>query len=81
MKLRFPDPERLIRVACVLALVGLALMTWSVVDPRVWPVLVALSAGQVIGTLSLLLYAIVVIRDLGVLRRIRTPPPPPDAES
>jgi hypothetical protein len=54
-------------------------MTWSVVDPRVWPVLVALSAGQVIGTLSLLLFAVVVIRDLGVLRRIRERPPP-DAE-
>lgn len=80
MKLRFPDPERLIRVACVLALVGLALMTWSVVDPRVWPVLVALSAGQVIGTISLLLYAVVVIHDLGVLRRIRARPPSSDAE-
>ena len=80
MKLRFPDPERLIRVACVLALVGLALMTWSVVDPRVWPVLVALSAGQVIGTLSLLLFAVVVIRDLGVLQRIRARPRPPDTE-
>lgn len=78
MKLRFPDPDRVLRVACVLALVGLALMTWSVVDPRVWPVLVALSAGQVIGTLSLLLYAVVVIRDLGILRRIRAKP---DTES
>jgi hypothetical protein len=64
MKLRLPPSDKLLRVACVLALVALPLMVWSVLDPTVWPVLVALSVGQGIGTLSFLLFLVVVIRDL-----------------
>ena len=62
---------KLTRIACWLGLVALALMVWSVLDPTVWPVLVALSLGQVLGTFSLLLYVIAVARDLGVSRRLR----------
>lgn len=78
MKWRLPPSERVVRAACVLALVGLALMVWSVFDPTVWPVIVALSVGQVVGTLSLLLFVAVVARDLGVRRRLsrRDPTPP-----
>jgi len=65
------NSERLIRIACLLGLIALPLMVWSLFDPRVWPVLLALSVGQVIGTLSFLLFLIVVIRDLAVGRRIR----------
>jgi hypothetical protein len=61
---------KLVRVACWLGLVALALMVWSVLDPTVWPVLVALSLGQVLGTLSLLLYVIAVAKDLGALGRL-----------
>jgi hypothetical protein len=63
--------ETLTRAACVLGLVALALMVWSVVDPRVWPVLLALSVGQVVGTLSFVIFLAVVARDLGVLDRLR----------
>jgi hypothetical protein len=68
--LRF-DEARLIRIACVLGLVALPLMVWSLLDPRVWPVLVALSIGQVIGTLSFVLFLVVVARDLALGRRLQ----------
>ena len=71
MKLRLPSNERVVRVAAVLALVALPLMVWSIVDPTVWPVLVALSVGQGIGTLSFALFLLAVARDLGVKRKIR----------
>lgn len=44
---------------------------WSTIDPTVWPVLVALSIGQGIGTLSFVLFLVGVARDLGVKRKIR----------
>ena len=68
---QLPSNEKIARVACVLALVALPLMVWSVFDPRVWPVLVALSIGQGIGTLSFLLFLVVVARDLGVRKKLR----------
>lgn len=74
MKLRLPkipSNEKIVRFACVLALLALPLMVWSVFDPRVWPVLVALSIGQGIGTLSFLLFLFVVARDLHVRRKLR----------
>jgi hypothetical protein len=69
--------RRLLAASCVLALVGLALMCWSVVDPRPNPVMVALSIGQGIGTTSLLLFLIVVIGDV---RRVKLLDKPPDDE-
>ncbi len=70
MKLRFPQNETVLRIACILALGALPLMVWSVFDPRVWPVLVALSVGQVIGTISFGLFLVVVARDLGVKKKM-----------
>ena len=70
MKPRMPSSEELVVVSCVAALFTLCLMAWSVVDPGVWPVLVALSVGQVIGTLSLLLFLVVVARDLRVREKL-----------
>lgn len=70
MKLRFPASEKLLRVACVLALIALPLMVWSLFDPTVWPVLVALSVGQALGTLSFLLFLIAVARDLQLKQRL-----------
>jgi len=58
------DPEKLVRVGAVLALVGLALFVWSVLDPRPVPVVVAMSVGQGIGTLSFLLYVLAIYLDL-----------------
>jgi hypothetical protein len=48
--------ERLVRVACMFGLLAMALMAWSVLDPTPFPVMVAMSVGQVIGTLSLVCY-------------------------
>lgn len=78
MKLRLPSNEKLLRVAAILALVALPLMVWSIVDATVWPVLVALSIGQGIGTLSFLLFLVVVARDLNVKRKIREGAPAPE---
>ena len=73
MKLRLPSNERLVRVACVLALIALPLMVWSVFDPTVWPVLIALSVGQGIGTLSFVIFLVVVARDIHLKRKLGGP--------
>ncbi len=77
MRLRFPATDRLLRVACVLALVALPLMVWSVFDPRAWPVLIALTAGQALGTISFLLFIVAVGRDLHLRRRLSGSSTPP----
>jgi peptidoglycan/LPS O-acetylase OafA/YrhL len=59
----------LLRIAAVLSLVALALMMWSLFDPRPPPVLIALSLGQVIGTLSFAIYLAIVIWDIRRRRR------------
>ena len=55
---------RVLGVSCILALVALALMVWSVLEPTPVPVLVAMSAGQVLGTISLAMFGAVVIADM-----------------
>jgi len=67
---KLPSDGALLRAACGLGLAALPLMVWSVLEPTVWPVLVALSVGQALGTLSFVLYLVVVVRDLGVVRRL-----------
>lgn len=68
--MKLPSNHALLRAACVLGLVALPLMVWSVFDPTVWPVLIALSAGQAIGTLSFVLFLVVVARDLALARKL-----------
>lgn len=63
--------EKILRVAAVCALVGLALVVWSILDPRPAPVLIGLSIGQGIGTLSFLGFVAVVAADLGIKRHIQ----------
>jgi hypothetical protein len=53
-------PEKYVTLACALGLVAMALMCWSVLDPTPFPVIVAMSVGQAIGTLSLLCYSAAV---------------------
>ena len=55
---------RLLRIAAVCALLSLALMVWGVLDPRPIALVIAMSVGQALGTLSFALYALVVIADL-----------------
>lgn len=52
-----------LRLAAVLALAGLVLMAWSMLDPRPGPVLVALSIGQFLGGTSLLLFFAVIVAE------------------
>jgi peptidoglycan/LPS O-acetylase OafA/YrhL len=65
--------ENVIRAACVLALLALGLIVWSLVDPRPIPVILAMSLAQAIGTLSFAAFLVVVLRDL----RGAEPPPRP----
>ena len=63
---------RILKAACWLALSALALMVWSLLDPRPIPVIVAMSVGQVLGTLSLAAFLILISADL---RRALLRPP------
>ena len=67
----YAKPGTLLRIAAVLTLIGLAFMVWSMVDPTPWPVLLAMSVGQVIGTLAFALYGLAVYKDLRRIRRER----------
>lgn len=56
--------RRVLDAACVLALVALALMMWSLLDPRPIPVILAMSIAQALGTASLLALLVVVADDV-----------------
>jgi hypothetical protein len=61
--------DRWLVAACVGNLAALALMTWQIVDPTVWPVMVAMSVGQVLGTASFAAFLYVVVADFRASRR------------
>lgn len=69
----------LVNWACVFALIALALMGWSFVDPRPVSIMVAMSIGQVIGTLSFGAFLLAITIDLRRARVLQigksTPPP------
>ncbi|MEO7110485.1 MAG: hypothetical protein ABI183_08620 [Polyangiaceae bacterium] len=67
--MKLPSHHRILSIACVFSLVAVGLMVWSLFDPRPVPVIVAMSLGQVIGTLSLLAFLFVVASDLRPLFR------------
>ena len=62
---------RLLRVSAVLTMLALALMLWSMIQPTPMPVMLAMSVGQMIGTIALTLYVIVIVKDLRQVRRAR----------
>jgi hypothetical protein len=62
------ETSTVVRAACISGLAALALMSWSLFDPRPFPVIAAMSIGQVLGTTSFLLYLFVVARELRPLR-------------
>lgn len=67
--------NKTLRFAAVLALVGLACFVWSVLDPRPMPIIVAMSIGQVFGTLSLVAFLVVVAVDyMRIMRNAGEPP-------
>lgn len=62
----------LLRVSCVLTLVGLAMCTWALLDPRPIPLILAMSAAQGIGTLAFLIYLAVIgleLKDRGIFKK------------
>lgn len=63
--------EKILRVSAVTTIVALGLVSWGILDPRPLPVLVGLSIGQGLGTLSFLGFLAVVAADLGVKRHIK----------
>lgn len=56
--------DQLLRLSCVLTLVGLGLVVWSLLVPQPIPVVAAMSVGQGVGTLAFLVYLVVVVFDL-----------------
>jgi hypothetical protein len=55
--------SRILVASCALALLAVGLMTWSLFDPKPVPVVVAMSVGPVLGTLSLVAFVYVVVAD------------------
>jgi len=53
-----------LRLAAVVALVALGLMTWPIFDPAPLALIAAMSLAQGLGTLSLGIYLVVVALDL-----------------
>jgi len=62
--MKIPSAARVLQAACALALVAIALMIWSLFDPRPAPIVLAMSVGQILGTLSLVAFLGVVVADL-----------------
>jgi hypothetical protein len=61
--------HQLLVIACVCALAALGLMSWQLFDPHAFPIVIGMSAGQVLGTASFAAYALVVLADFRRLRR------------
>ena len=59
---------QLVRAACVFALIGLALMSYSLLDPRAIPVIVAMSVGHAFGFAAFGCYLLAVLLDVRRLR-------------
>lgn len=70
--------SRLMVYACVLGLIALGLMSWSLFSQGWIPIMMAMSVGQGIGTLSFVLFLVVAIIDLRKAEfRPSLPPEPP----
>lgn len=66
----------LIRVACLFALVGLAVMCASLIWPRALLVIFAMSVGHAIGFGAFASYMLAVVVDMRRARRERSSMPP-----
>jgi hypothetical protein len=74
--MKMPSNDVLCRVAAVLALVSLVLMTWSVLSAKPIAVITAMTVGQAIGTASFILYGYAVWRDLRAANVLGDTPAP-----
>jgi hypothetical protein len=73
--------ENLIRLACVFALIGLALMVASIIHPGAVMIIFATSVGHAIGAVAVLCYALAIVLDNKRNRRSLFPQPPVGAKS
>jgi multisubunit Na+/H+ antiporter MnhF subunit len=56
--------RRLVAISAVGTLVALALMVIGILVPNPFPLVVAMSLGQLVGTASLALYLLAIVMDL-----------------
>jgi uncharacterized membrane protein YgdD (TMEM256/DUF423 family) len=61
--------SKILTAACLCALAAIALMVWSLLDPRPLQVIMAMSVGQALGTASFAGFLFVVVADLRRTRR------------
>jgi hypothetical protein len=54
----------LTRAACIFALGGLSLMSYSIIDPRAIPVIAAMSVGHVFGISAFACYLLAIVLDI-----------------
>lgn len=54
----------LTRAACIFALLGLSLMSYSIIDPRAIPVITAMSVGHVFGISAFACYLLAIVLDI-----------------
>ena len=52
------------RAACVFALLGLGLMSYSILDPRAIPVIMAMSVGHAFGISAFACYLLAIVLDI-----------------
>lgn len=77
---------RALRWSAVLGLIALGLMVWGVIVPSPISLVIAMSVGQLFGTLSFVVFLIVVVNDLrrarvfsdDASRSSSAPAPPPE---
>ncbi len=63
--------EKLVRASCFASVLAMLLMSWSVLDPTPFPVIISMSVGQVIGTVALACYCAAVF--LAQVQRLKKP--------
>lgn len=63
--------RQLVRAACVLSLVGLAVLAYSILVPGPLPIIFAMSAGHAIGGLAFACYVLAVVVDAAETKRER----------
>jgi hypothetical protein len=62
---------KLLRLSALLTILGLVFMVWSLLQPTPLPVMLAMTAGQLFGTVAFGLYLYVIVVDLRRGRRRR----------
>jgi hypothetical protein len=65
--------NKLTRAACIFALLGLALMSYSIIDPRAIPVITAMSVGHAFGISAFACYLFAVVLDIRGVDQTRSP--------